>query len=340
MCTLEEGILQVGDEITLQVDAARRQAIARNHSSVHLLQAALRQVLGTHVEQSGSYVDDNRSRFDFSHFAAVTKEELARVEALVNRRILEGLACQTVVTDLESAQKQGAMALFGEKYQGDVRMVKMGDFSVELCGGTHVDNTAKIGLMKIVSESGIAAGIRRIEAVTGLGVLQVLEEEKNLVEDTCRVLGVGNRAELGTKAQQLEKTLHEQKKTIEKLNAKLDGAQLSALESRAVEKNGLKLLFARMEDMTSDRLRQSCDVLKEKYADMVCVLCTVNQGKILFAAACGKQALAQGAHAGNVLKTISPIVGGGGGGRPDSATSGGKDPSRLAEAEQAFYQLF
>ena len=341
LCTLvDDGVLRVGDVVVATVDTARRNAIRRNHSSVHLLQAALRRVLGSHVEQSGSYVDAERSRFDFSHFAAVTREELCEVERLVNEQILQGLLCETVVTDLESAQKAGAMALFGEKYQGDVRMVKMGDFSVELCGGTHVDNTSKIGLYKIVSESGIAAGIRRIEAVTGLGVLELLESEKAMVDGACRVLNVGNRNELGAKAEQLEKTLHEQKKLIEKLNAKLDAAQIATLESAIVEKNGLKLLFCRLEDMTPDRLRQSCDMLKTKFDSIVCVLCTVNEGKVMFAAACGKEALAKGAHAGNILKKISPIVGGGGGGRPDSATSGGKDPSRLGEAEKAFYELF
>ncbi len=341
LCTLvEDGLIRVGDTVVATIDTERRNAIARNHSSVHLLQAALRQVLGSHVEQSGSYVDDERSRFDFTHFAAVTPEELSRVEELVNAAVLSGLTCRTIVTDVEQAKKEGAMALFGEKYQDDVRMVKMGDFSVELCGGTHVENTSRIGLYKIVSESGIAAGIRRIEAVTGLGVLELLNGEKATVDQTCRVLGVSNRNELTVKAQQLDKTLHEQKKIIEKLNAKLDAARIASLESSLTEKNGYRLLFGQLEDMTADRLRQSCDLLKAKYDDVVCVLCTVTEGKILFAAACGKDALAKGAHAGKVLKTISPIVGGGGGGRPDSASSGGKDPSRLPEAEQAFYDLF
>jgi len=341
LCSFEnDGVISVGDEVECKVCACNRAAIARNHSSVHLLQAALREVLGSHVEQSGSYVDANRSRFDFTHFAAMTKEELDKVENIVNEKILAALKCSTVVTDLESAQKAGAMALFGEKYHGDVRMVSMGDFSVELCGGTHVDNTSCIGLFKIVSESGIAAGIRRIEAVTAKGVLELLYGEKALVDDACAALNVNNRNELAVKAQQLEATLHEQKKLIEKLNAKIDSAQVSALESSIIEKGQVKLLFSRLDSMTPDRLRQSCDMLKAKFEDIVCVLCAVNDSKIVFAAACGKDAVAKGAHAGNILKKISPIVGGGGGGRPDSASSGGKDPSKLDDAKEAFYAMF
>ena len=340
LVTVDDGSVGVGDEVTASVDADRRAAIRRNHSSVHLLQAALRKVLGTHVEQSGSYVDASRARFDFTHFTAVTPDQLREVETLVNEKILEALPVETVITDLESAQKAGAMALFGEKYHGDVRMVKMGDFSIELCGGTHVNNTSCVGLFRIVSEGGIAAGVRRIEAVTGKGVLELLDSEKALVDGACKAIGAANRNELPEKAAQLEKELKETKKTVEKLNSRLDAARIEGLENAITEKNGKKLLFAGMEGMTPDRLRAACDLFRDKYSDIVAVLYSVGEGRVILACGCGKDAVASGAHAGNVLKKISPILGGGGGGRPDSAQSGGKDPSKLPEAEKAFYELF
>ncbi|MBQ9544143.1 MAG: alanine--tRNA ligase, partial [Clostridia bacterium] len=340
LVTVDDGDVGVGDILTARIDSARRAAIRRSHSSVHLLQAALRKHLGTHVEQSGSYVDEHRVRFDFTHFAALTPEQLAEVEKEVNAQILAGLPVETVVTDLASAEKAGAMALFGEKYHGDVRMVKMGGFSLELCGGTHVENTSRIGLFRILSEGGIAAGVRRIEAVTGTEVLALLDGEKALADKACKALGVTNRSELADKAAALAAELKELKKTVEKLNAKLDAAQISSLESSMEPRNGFRLLFAKLDGMTPDRLRAAGDMLKDKYPDSVSVLCTVSDGKVMLSCSCGKDAVAKGAHAGNVLKKISPILGGGGGGRPDCASSGGRDPSKLPEAEKAFREMF
>ena len=340
LVAVDDGDVGVGDVLNARIDAARRAAIRRNHSSVHLLQAALRKHLGTHVEQSGSFVDAHRARFDFTHFAALTQEQLAEVEKEVNAQILAGLPVETVVTDLESARKAGAMALFGEKYHGDVRMVKMGDFSVELCGGTHVSDTSRIGLFRILSESGIAAGVRRIEAVTGTEVIALLDAERNITDLACRALGVGNKNELAEKAASAASEIKELRKTVERLNSKLDAARIASLEGSMEEKGGFRLLFAQLDGMTPDRLRAAGDMLKDRFSDCVCVLCAVSDGRVMLSCACGKDAVSKGAHAGNILKKISPILGGGGGGRPDSASSGGRDPSKLPEAEQAFREMF
>jgi len=335
--SIENGSLSVGDEVFCVVDGERRKAIARNHSSVHLLQKALREILGSHVEQAGSYVDADRARFDFKHFQAMTQEELERVEALVNEKILQALPVTVLETNRAEAEKMGAMALFGEKYGATVRVVSMGDFSVELCGGTHLSNTAQAGLFRILSEQGVAAGIRRIEAVTGKNVLKLLYEKEALLRETAQVVKT-TEVLLPEKTRALRSELKEAKDRIDSLSSKLSMAELGSVLNGAVEKNGLKLVFCEISPETDGR--KTGDMIRDKDSDVVAVLSQKKGDRILFFAVCGKGAVAKGAHAGNILKAISPIVGGGGGGRPDSAQSGGKNPEKAEEAKRAFYAMF
>ncbi len=337
MIRMENGSLSVGDEVLCLVDTEKRCAIARNHSTVHLLQASLRQILGNHVEQAGSYVDADRLRFDFKHFQAMTKEEISRTEAMVNEMILRALPIETLVTSAEEAKKRGAMALFGEKYGNEVRMVSMGDFSTELCGGTHLDNTAKAGLFRILSEQGVAAGVRRIEGVTGKGVLKLLYEKESLLQEGADTLKT-TAALLPEKIRGLKGELKEAKDKVDALSAKLAAASLSSILDDAVEKAGMKLLFKELPEGADGR--QTGDMIREKSGDAVAVLYRIQDGKVLLFAVCGKDAVSAGAHAGNIVKAIAPILGGGGGGRPDSAQSGGKNPEKIEEAKKAFFQLF
>jgi len=331
LCRLESGVFRPGDAVTASVDADRRAAIRRNHSSVHLLQGALRAVLGTHVEQAGSYVDEREGRFDFTHFAAMTAEELAAVEAKVNEAILSGVEVTTTVTDPESAKKAGAMALFGEKYGDRVRMVKMGEYSTELCGGTHVDNTAKIGLFKILSEASVAAGVRRIVATTGLGVLSLLAERDALIAETAKTLKSPNPAEIAVRAAAQQAEMARMRREIEALNAKVAASKLEALEASAKPVGALSLLTADMGAMSMDAARTLCDTIKEK-TNAVGVIAIHEGERLNFLAVCGADAVRAGAHAGNLLRAVSAIAGGKGGGRPDSATSGGRDLTKIGEA--------
>ncbi len=339
ICEIKEGSIAVGSTVTASIDVDRRNAIARNHSTAHLLQAALRKVLGSHVEQAGSYVDANRCRFDFTHFTAMTKEELAQVEALVNAEILAGQEILTQETDMETAKANGAMALFGEKYGKTVRMVKMGDFSCELCGGTHLNNTAKAGLFKILTETSVAAGVRRIEGTTGLGVLTELADKNALLAQTATELKAQNIHDLPKRAIQLQGELKGAKQEIETLQAKFASAQTDALLDSAVEINGVKLITKLTKDLPLDMARTMCDQLKEKAERIVIVLATDCNEKRNFVCGASKAAVAQGAHAGNILKQISAIAGGNGGGRPDSATSGAKDASKMQAALDAVKEV-
>ncbi len=336
---IENGIVSVGDTVTVSYDVLRRAAIRRNHSAVHLLQAALREVLGSHVEQAGSFVDEHRARFDFKHFTALTEEELSRVTALVNEKILENLAVTTLVTDIETARREGAMALFGEKYGDTVRMLKMGDFSTELCGGTHVQNTAEIGLFTPVSEIGISAGVRRIEAVTGMNFLALYQAEVAASVATAEALKCPNRHENAKKAAELVSSLSQEKKTVAALREKLAVASVSELEAKIVAGEKADRLFVELSDTTPEAMRLLCDLLKDRHPRLVSVLCTVSDGKVLFSASAGKEAVAAGLSAGNLLKAISPLCGGGGGGRPDSAQSGGKNPAGIPDARAKFEEL-
>ncbi|MBR5460436.1 MAG: alanine--tRNA ligase [Clostridia bacterium] len=332
--------VKVGDTVKTCPDKARRQAIARNHSSAHLLQSALRHVLGDHVEQAGSLVDEHRVRFDFKHFAATTPEELARVEALVNEYIMSAYNVETIETDPETAKSMGATALFGEKYGSVVRMVRMGDASVELCGGTHVGNTAQIGLFKLISEAGVAAGVRRIEGTTGMGVLELLAEKEELLADAVSAAKAQSGAMLVERINAMTREVKETAQKLREMQAKEASRAVEALEASIVEAGELKLLFGEIAGADAQTLRSESDRLRDKYPSLAGVVYSVVDGKVLFAAFCGKEAVALGAHAGNTLKEISPIVGGGGGGRPDSAASGGKLPEKLPEAKAAFFARY
>lgn len=332
-CSVAFGSLTVGDEVRACVNRSERLATMRNHSSVHLLQAALREVLGDHVTQAGSYVDDKRARFDFTHFEAMTAEELQTVERLVNEYILSLTGIETLVLPIEEAKKLGALALFGEKYGQVVRVVRMGDISTEFCGGTHAKNTAEIGLFKIVSETGVAAGVRRIEAVTGLNVLEYLREKENIVSGVAAVLKAGEH-ELVHKAESAVAQTKALAKEVEALNGKLSFAKLDGIVKGAEEIGGKLVMIARV-DAASDTLRSMCDALRDKYANGVALLAGVSDGKVAIAAGVGKEAVAAGVRAGDLVKVAAVICGGGGGGRPDSATAGGKDTSKIEDALKA-----
>ena len=332
LCTVANGSLNVGDTVTADITDARRDAIKRNHSAAHLLQAALRQVLGTHVEQAGSYVDESVCRFDFTHFVALTESELKQVEALVNAHILAANEIVTREMDIESARKEGAMALFGEKYGKTVRVVKMGSFSTELCGGTHCDNTGKIGLFKIVSESSVAAGVRRIEAVTGLGVLHLLATKDALINQAAAELKVPNTNDLAKRANAVMGEIASLKKEIEALNNKIAASKLDGVLNSAKQIKSVKLIAFNAEGMDVDSARTLGDKIKAEHSDTVAVLAVNAHGKLNFIAVAGKDAVANGVHAGKLVGAVAAVTGGKGGGRPDSAMAGGVDATKIDEA--------
>ena len=330
-CRVENGILHTGGTVSVAFDKKRRLSIKRNHSAAHLLQAALRQVLGTHVEQAGSYVDEHRVRFDFTHLAAMTAEELEAVETIVNENILLAEACETIETTPDKARQMGAMALFGEKYGNIVRVVKIGSSSTELCGGTHASNTGELGLFKIISESSVAAGVRRIEGTTGTGVLALISEKDRLIHDTAKELKSPNPTAIAKRAEAIQSEMKELRRELESANARLTEIKTESLLSSLREVGSFKLLTARV-DMRPDAARALSDTVKAKYPDGVAVFAAVSDGKLNFVAAAGADAVKAGAHAGNILREISAICGGKGGGRPDSAMSGGKELDKIDEA--------
>ena len=332
LCTVANGTLSVGEAVTADILDSRRDSIKRNHSAAHLLQAALRTVLGTHVEQAGSYVDEHVCRFDFTHFVALTESELKQVEGLVNAHILAANEIVTREMDIESARKEGAMALFGEKYGKTVRVVKMGSFSTELCGGTHCDNTGKIGLFKIVSESSVAAGVRRIEAVTGLGVLELIAKNEELIGQTAAELKVPNANDLAKRANAVMGEIASLKKEIEVLNNKIAASKLDGVLSSAKQIKSVKLIAWSAEGMDVDSARTLGDKIKAEYSDTVAVLAVNAHGKLNFIAVAGKDAVANGIHAGKLVGAVAAVTGGKGGGRPDSAMAGGVDATKIDEA--------
>ena len=330
--TVESGEISVSDKVSTEVDKENRYSIMRNHSSVHLLQSALREVLGTHVAQAGSYVDANRARFDFSHFEAMTAEQISRVEKIVNSHIFEALPVTKTEMAIEEAKKTGAIALFGEKYGETVRVVKMGDVSTELCGGTHVDNTGMLGCFKILSEQGISAGVRRIEAITGTNVLDYIDEKLSLIAKTAQVFKC-NSNDIALKAEQNVAELKAAEKQISELNSKLASGALDEIIAKAVRTDKFTLVSGII-NAKADVLREMCDKVKDKDDNAVVILASedAETGKVIIACACGRNAVKNGAHAGNIVKKAAVICGGGGGGRPDSATAGGRDVSKIAEA--------
>ncbi len=335
MVEIETGAVSVGDTVEAAIDSARRNAIRRNHTAAHLLQAALRAVLGTHVEQAGQLVNDEVVRFDFTHFSALTEEEIAKVEALVNEKILDGIDVMNEEMPIEEAKKLGAMALFGEKYGDRVRVVAADDFSIEFCGGTHVNNSAKIGLFKIVSEASVAAGVRRIEAVTGANVLELLNKYKSTIIDTAAALKSTNLMDVAAKARQVSEELRETGKKVEALEAKLAGSKISDMMKDATVVNGIKIITARMDGTTPNELRSMCDQVKGDDPAAVCLFAAVNGEKLTFCAAAGADAIAKGANAGNIVREVAKLAGGNGGGKPDSAMAGGKDVAKVDEAVAA-----
>ncbi len=335
IATVESGAVSLGDTVTAAIDAKRRNAIRRNHTAAHLLQAALRQVLGNHVEQAGSFVSENITRFDFTHFSALTAEEISEVEALVNEAILEGIEVLNKEMPIAEAKALGAMALFGEKYGDVVRVVKAGDFSTELCGGTHVDNTSKIGLFKIVSESSVAAGVRRIEAVTGANVIGLLNKYKDTIFETANNLKSGNAMDIAARALTLSNELRDANKKIEALEAKLAGSKINDLLANAIDKNGIKIICALLPSTPANELRTMCDKVKGDNPTSVCLFGSVMGEKLTFCAACGAEAVKRGANAGNIVREVAKLTGGNGGGKPDSAMAGGKDISKANEAIEA-----
>ncbi len=326
-----KGMFKVGDVATLKVDADKRANTCKNHSATHLLQKALRTVLGEHVEQAGSFVNEDRLRFDFSHFQAMTQDEIHAVEKIVNDKIAENIQVVTNVMSVEEAKKSGAMALFGEKYGESVRVVEMGDFSKELCGGTHVANTGLISAFKIVSESGVAAGVRRIEALTGSGVFAYYAK---IEEDFAKVAGVlkANPANVIEKAEHLLAEMKALQSELESLKSKAAKDALGNVMDQVVTVKDVKLLATSVQGVDMNGLRELGDQLKDKLGDGVVVLASEVDGKVNLMAMATDSALAKGAHAGNLIKGIAALVGGGGGGRPNMAQAGGKNPAGIPDA--------
>lgn len=329
--TVVKGMFKVGDTVTLRVCEKNRMNTGKNHSATHLLQKALRQVLGSHVEQAGSYVDADRLRFDFSHFSAMTPSEIKQVEDIVNEQIAADLSVVTDEMTLEEAKKTGAMALFGEKYGEKVRVVKMGDFSVELCGGTHVPNTGVISYCKIISESGVAAGVRRIEALTGDGLMKYYTQiEENLTK--AAAAAKAEPANLEKKIQSMQEELKALQRENEKLKAKLANEAAGDIDNRIEEIKGIKFLGMNVPDVDQNGLRNLGDQMKEKLGEGVVVLASAKEGKVTLLAMATDGAMKQGVHAGNLIKEIASLVGGGGGGRPNMAQAGGKNPDGIESA--------
>ena len=332
-----EGSFKVGSKATLSVDAENRAKTCRNHSATHLLQKALREVLGDHVEQAGSYQDPDKTRFDFSHHQAMTKEELQKVEDLVNEKIAEALPVVTEEMTMEEAKQTGAMALFGEKYGDRVRVVKMGDFSIELCGGTHVANTSHVGIFKIVSESGVAAGVRRIEALTGSNARNYYKNVEANLDEAAKMLKT-NASDVTDHIKKLQEELKALRSENESLKSKEAKAALGDVTDQVKEVNGVKLLAVALKGVDMNGLRDLGDQMKAKIGEGVVVLISEADGKVNLVTMATDAAMAKGAHAGNLVKAIAPKVGGGGGGRPNMAQAGGKNPAgipdALAEAEK------
>ena len=328
---LTKGMIKVGDVVTLSVCAEGRNATCKNHSATHLLQKALKTVLGNHVEQKGSLVAPDRLRFDFAHFQAMTAEEMAKVEELVNKEIQAALPVVTEVMNIEEAKKTGAMALFGEKYAEDVRVVSMGDFSKELCGGTHVANTSIIGSFKLVSEAGVAAGVRRIEALTGEGVFAYYKEIENKLAEIAKLV----KATPANAAEKIEHLLAEVKalqSENESLKSKAAKDALGDVMNQVVEVNGMKVLATKVDGVDMNGLRDLGDQLKEKIGEGIVVIASNVDGKVNLMATATDAAMKAGAHAGNLIKEIAKLVGGGGGGRPNMAQAGGKNPEGIDDA--------
>ena len=325
------GMLKTDDVVCASIDVERRKAIMRAHSATHLLQKALKTVLGDHVHQAGSLVEPDRLRFDFTHYSAVTPEEMARIDSIVQTAVLEGYCVDVREMPIEQAKEMGAMALFSEKYGDTVRVVNMGGYSIELCGGTHLDNTAKVGPFRIESEGSVASGVRRIEAITGKACLAEMELARQRVYDACAILKT-KPAELASKLESQVEEIKTLKKTIESIKARETAGEADRFLFGARTVGGFHVITANVADADAGKLRQMGDTLRDKASDVVAVLSSVNEGKITFLAVCGKDAVAKGIKAGDLVKLVCTACGGSGGGKPDSAMGGGKDINKIDDA--------
>ena len=332
------GRVNLDDIITLKVDEARRNNIRKNHTATHMLDAALRNVLGEHVHQSGSFVDDERLRFDFNHFAPMTSEEIKKVEDLVNANIMKAEHVNTEIMTLEEAKKSGAIALFDEKYSNEVRVVSVGDFSSELCGGTHAKNSGEIGFFKITSEAGIAAGIRRIEGVTGFNAIRYVEEKDNLLKETASALKCSEK-DILKKIQSQSAEIKQLEKDVEELKSKLAHGEADEILKNIKEIKGIKVITGELKDVDANTLRELADNLRNKISEGVVVLGSIFGDKVQFIAMASKEAINKGIHCGKIIKEVSAIAGGGGGGRPDMAQAGGKNIEKLHEAVTKTYEV-
>ena len=335
---MKSGHFAVGDAVTTSYDPVRRAAIGRAHSATHLLHKALREVLGDHVHQAGSLVEPDFLRFDFTHFSAVTPEELKEVERRVNEAVLNGYDIDVKEMSIDEARKTGATALFGEKYGDVVRVVNMGGWSIELCGGTHLNNTAKAGAFHILSEGSVASGVRRIEATTGLETMGILHKD---VEELAALAALfkTNPSEVLMKVEQQAGELREARRLIEQYKAKESAGGADELLKNARDINGLTVVTCSKENCDANTLRKMGDVLRDKAGNVVAVIASVNGEKITFQCVCGKDAVARGVKAGDIIRSITAIAGGKGGGKPDSAMGGGNDVSKLRAALDAVEEI-
>ncbi len=338
-CVLESGLIQVGQDVTAHVDEERRGYIARNHTGTHLVQKALREVLGSHVHQAGSYVDDERLRFDFTHFSAMTPKELAQVERIVNQKIFESLDVTVQNLPIAEAKKMGAMALFGEKYGDIVRVVDVNGWSTEFCGGTHVKNTAQVGCFKILGESSVAAGIRRIEASTSLGVLHLLDERTEQLVHTAAALKANNLKDVASHAEALAAQLKELTKELEAAKSQIAASRIDGLFESADDVDGIRVATAYFSGTSADTLRSMCEKAREKAPNAVVALVGSAEGKLTLAVSCSANAVARGLKAGVLVKDIAAIAGGKGGGKPDFAMAGIKDANKVDEALNAVSEI-
>lgn len=335
---IEEGKLNKGDKIKLSVDTERRERICKNHTGTHLIHSALRKILGEHVHQSGSYVNENRLRFDFTHFQALTEKEIKAVEKLVNEEIMGANNVVTDVMTIEQAKESGAIALFDDKYTDEVRVVSVGEFSRELCGGTHVNNVGELGGFKIVSESGVAAGVRRIEAITGKSVIEYMEEKENILKEVCNLMKCSEKDLLNKIQNQIDE-MKEKEKELQNLKNEMSRSLEEDFLKEVSEVKGIKVIYSVVSNMDNDILRELVDRLRAKLGSGVVVLGTENEGKVMFTAMATKDVISLGVHCGKIIKEVATIAGGGGGGRPDMAQAGGKLPEKLEEAISAVPQI-
>ena len=324
--------VKLGDAVTMSVDKTVRMSVCRNHTATHILDKALRDVLGSHVAQAGSLVEADRLRFDFSHFEAMTAEQIKETERIVNQKILECIDVNVQELPIDEAKKLGAIALFGEKYGDVVRVVSVGDYSIEFCGGTHLANTAQCGLFKIVSEGGVAAGVRRIEAITGKGVLEYIESNDKLIASTAAALKTNLLGEIDKKAESAMERNRELEKQIDGFKEKMAAAKVSNIMAGIKHIGEINLLTAQVDGMGVDEMKSMADKVKAEVENSVAVMGAQTDGKITFVAMASKDAVKMGVHCGNIIKEITAVAGGRGGGKPDMAQGGGADASKIDDA--------